>query len=272
MPEEVVSSTKHLVFIKEDDKHFIVRNKSKIFLGSIEWCKEWSKFTFSPNRTEDLQFDETCQDNISSFLAKLNKKRLMATPLGRPKGFNYKKHGFYLNKMKPCNSCPKMKDESCPYFHRLDGKEHLHQLLSDEFGVYRCVPEFKYFQNLKETFSETYKLTKADKPLMEKMCMILVRAARVEEYLADEGLVQIKNMKDDKTGEIKEVTVQNMLKKDAYFDDKIIREWLDNLNLSRKNRLEEKEERDFAIVLTKKIEVKGNKQKAAALINKIKSE
>lgn len=171
------------------------------------------------------------------------------------------KHNFYVNKMKPCLKCPKQKDGTCPYFFEIKGKEYLHEFMFDDFGVNRCVPEFQYFINLKKTFKEEYKISDADEPLLEKMCMIMVRAARVEEYLADEGLVHIRKFKDEKTGEVHEGMVQNLLKKDAYFDDKMLREWLDNLKISRNSREQIKDDEDIALILTstKTMKIKGTR-------------
>lgn len=183
---------------------------------------------------------------------------------GRPRAGLYK-HGFYSNKFKPCHSCPKQKDGSCPYFHVIKGLEHMHEHSYDSFGVNRCVPEMRYFENLKKLFREEHQLKEADEPLLDKMCMILVRSGRVEEYLADQGLTQIKKIKDDKTGQVFETEIQNILKKDAYFDDKMFREWLDNLRMSKRSREQIDEDSDLAIVFTKELKIKAKKRAVETL-------
>lgn len=175
----------------------------------------------------------------------------MYNEVGRPKKSPYK-HGFYYNKFKPCSSCPRNKDNSCPYFHLKEGQENMYEHVYDSFGINRCTIEVNYFENLKKIFTEQFKLTKSDMPLLEKMCMIIIRAGRVEEYIAEKGLTQIRNVKDEKSGLVYETEIQNILKKDAYFEDKMLREWMENLKMSRKSRTEDQEEQDLAIIFTKK--------------------
>lgn len=191
---------------------------------------------------------------------------------GRPPGAKTMKHGFYYNKLRPCLKCDKHKDESCPYFFEKAGREHQQEFMFDEFGVARCVPEANYFKYLRNLFKKSYKITEGDEPLLDKMCMIIIRSGRVEEYLADEGLLQMRKLKDDKTGQIHDVLAQNLLKKDAYFDDKMIREWLENLKISRKSRDVISEDDDLAIVFTqeKSIKIKGsNKEQVKELAQKV---
>lgn len=172
-------------------------------------------------------------------------------PRGRP-ATNYK-HGFYSNKFRPCSTCPKMKDNTCPYFHMIPKKEHMYKHMFDEFGVNRCVPESNYFENLKKTFTEKFDLEDSDMPLLEKMCMIIVRSGRVEEYIADQGLTQKRMLKDDKSGMVFETEIQNILKKDAYFEDKMLREWMQNLKIARNARDPKDNEDDIALILTSEV-------------------
>ena len=174
----------------------------------------------------------------------------MHQKVGRPERTPYK-HGFYYSKFKPCSTCPRNKDKTCPYFHQIVGMEHKYKHSYDSFGINRCTIEIDYFDMIKKIFREQFKLTKADEPLLEKMCMIIIRAGRVEEYIAEKGLTQMRMIKDDKTGLVYEAEIQNILKRDSYAEDKMLREWMENLKMSRKSRTEDKEEDDLAIVFTK---------------------
>lgn len=251
----------YLEFKRTDEGNFIVTNKKeKFLLGMIEKDKAWNKFVFAP--APDTKFEEDCQEELAEFLKKLNirdylqesSKSTEERTAGRPRGSSYK-HGFYINKFRPCVPCKMRKDGSCPYFYKIQGLEHLHEHSYDEFGVNRCVPEMKYFDNMKKLFKEQFQLKPADEPILDKMCMTLVRSGRVEEYIADQGLTQIRSLKDEKTGEIHKVEMQNLLKRDAYFEDKMFKEWLDNLKISRKSRDEEQDDSDLAIEFTKEIKV-----------------
>lgn len=259
-----ITETKYLRFESGNKKDYLVFNrKNGTALGFIGFDNEWKKFVFEPDTETKLKFDADCQKDISIFLTKLNQRKIFEDKKpGRPVGSKGIKHGFYVNKMRPCMGCPKFDDETCPYYYIIPGKENMHEHMFDDFGVNRCVPEYKYFEKLKKEFTNAYQITEAEKPLLDKMCMILIRTGRVEEYLADEGLVQIRNVKDEKTGRILEVPAQNLLKKDAYFDDKVVREWLSNLKISRKERDVETTNDDLAIVFTqeKSVKIQGSKE------------
>lgn len=255
-----------LEFIKQEDNSYMVFNsKTKVDLGKIEIDKDWNKPVFLPSA--DRKFSDDCQQELADFLAKLNAEKKTGEPfnlntkVGRPR-LGKIKHGFYVDKMRPCSKCPKQLNGTCPYFYVIKGMEHMHQHMHDEFGVNRCVPEYHYFNNLLNSFKEDYDFKRSDLPLVEKMCMILVRASRVEQYIADQGLTQIRTLKDDRTGELRDAEMQNLLKKDAYFDDKMFREWLELMRVSRKDRKEIDTNDDIAIVLTteKKLTIKGKRK------------
>ncbi len=266
-----ITETKFLRFESVNNKEFLVFNrKSGVELGIIGFDNEWKKFVFEPVVGTKLKFDADCQKDISIFLTKCNQRKIFTDKKpGRPKGSSGIKHGFYVNKMRPCMSCSKFQDESCPYYYVVPQSESMQEHMFDEFGVNRCVPEYKYFQLLKKEFTSAYTITKAEEPLLDKMCMILIRTGRVEEYLADEGLVQIRNVKDEKSGRVLEVPAQNLLKKDAYFDDKVVREWLGNLKISRKERDVESGKDDLAIIFTeeKSVKIQGNKAEVKQMIS-----
>ena len=258
----------------------VLNKKSKDSLGIIEKDRDRKKFIFAPE--PGTKFEEEYSDEITAFLKKLNirddlqeKSMSVTATSGRP-STQYYKHGFYINKFRPCLSCPKQKDGSCPYFYTIKGLEHLHEHSFDTFGVNRCVPEIKYFESLKKIFKEQFKLTPSDEPILDKMCMSLVRSGRVEEYIADQGLTQMRAMKDEKTGEIHKFEVQNILKRDVYFEDKMFREWLDNLKISRKSRDEADNPSDLAIEFTKEVKVtktiKMTKRKDSEIVENEESE
>ena len=263
-----ITETKFLRFESGNNKDFLVFNrKSGIELGIIGFDNEWKKFVMEPKA--ETKFDAECQKDIGIFLTKLNQRKIFSDKKpGRPKGSHGIKHGFYVNKMKPCMGCPKFEDETCPYYYVIPGKENMQEHMFDEFGTNRCVPEYRYFDKLRKEFKSAYSITTAEEPLLDKMCMILIRTGRVEEYLADEGLVQIRNVKDEKSGRILEVPAQNLLKKDAYFDDKVVREWLSNLNISRKERDVESGKDDLAIIFTeeKSVKIQGKKEDVKKMI------
>ncbi len=267
-----ISEYKYLRFSREDSDKVKVHNiKNGDYLGHINFDKGWKKFVMNP--MGDCKFDANCQKDIGNFLEKLNQKKIFTDKKpGRPVGSKGYKHSFYINKMKPCAKCSKFLDESCPYYFSLEGRETMQEYMFDEFGVARCVPEFKYFNNLKKQFKEAYSITEAEAPLLDKMCMIMIRSGRVEEYLADEGLIQIRNVVDEKSGKVFEVPAQNLLKKDAYFDDKMIKEWLNNLKISRKERDVDSDKDDLAIIFTqeKRVEIKGSKETIKKLVSKNK--
>lgn len=268
-----ITETKYLRFESGNNKEYLVFNrKNGREIGMITFDIQLSKFVFIGVKAE--KFDAECQKDISIFLTKLISRNLFeAKKPGRPVGSKGFKHGFYVNKMRPCLGCPKFDDETCPYYYVIPGKENMHEHMFDDFGVNRCVPEYKYFQKLKKEFMEAYSISKADEPLLDKMCMVLIRTGRVEEYLADEGLVQIRNVKDEKTGRILEVPAQNLLKKDAYFDDKVVREWLSNLKISRKERDVTSTNDDLAIVFTqeKSVKIQGNKEEIKEIVQNMNS-
>lgn len=265
---EEITEYKWLRFSQvESDMVKVYNIKSGVFLGFINFDKGWKKFVFNP--LSDTKYDSKCQKDIANFLDKLNEKQIFqAKKPGRPKGIKGFNHSFYTNKMKPCSKCKKFLDESCPYYFEHEGREHLQEFMFDDFGVARCVPEFKYFNKLKKQFIEAYKITEAEKPLLDKMCMIMIRSGRVEEYLADEGLIQLRNVIDEKSGKVFEVPAQNLLKKDAYFDDKMVKEWLSNLKISRKERDVEDTDNDLALVFTqeKKVTIKGNPEQVKKIV------
>ncbi len=266
-----VSEYKYIRISKEADseRYKIHNSKSGDSLGFIEFDKGWKKWVSCPRG--DTKFDAMCHKDLNHFLTKLNEKKIFTDKKpGRPVGSKGYKHSFYVNKMKPCSNCNKFQDESCPYYYSHEGRENMQEYMFDEFGVARCVPEFKYFNELKKQFKSAYKITEAEAPLLDKMCMIMIRSGRVEEYLADEGLIQIRNVVDEKSGKVFEVPAQNLLKKDAYFDDKMIKEWLNNLKISRKERDVDSGSDDLAIVFTqeKRVEIKGNKEEIKKLVQK----
>ena len=263
-----ITEYKYLRFSREDSDNVKVHNiKSGDFLGHINFDQSWKKFVMNPK--DNCKFDANCQKDIGNFLEKLNEKKIFTDKKpGRPLGSKGYRHSFYINKMKPCSKCPKFLDESCPYYYSQKGREHMQEYMFDEFGVARCVPEFRYFSSLKKMFRAEYNIKPAEEPLLDKMCMILIRSGRVEEYLADEGLIQIRNVVDEKSGKVFEVPAQNLLKKDAYFDDKMVKEWLNNLKISRKERNINEDKDDLAIVFTqeKKVIIKGKKEEVQQLV------
>ena len=139
-------------------------------------------------------------------------------------------HGFYSNKFFPCNRCPR--NNQTKVWDKQSKCEEKRFL--DKFGIERCSIEHKEFERLLNHFFKEYDhLNIADQPTVERMIMIMIRLGRVESYLADSGLVQATPVFNPKSGETHWLDAQNVLKKDAYYDDRTLRQWLESLRLTK---------------------------------------
>ena len=69
--------------------------------------------------------------------------------------------------------------------------------------------------------------------LLKLKVIIMIRLGRVESYMADTGLVQATPVFNPKTGETHWLDAQNILKKDAYYDDRTLKQWLESLKLTK---------------------------------------
>lgn len=139
-------------------------------------------------------------------------------------------HGFYSNKFFQCSRCPR--NQESKLWDKMS--KCVEKKFLDRFGIERCSFESDEFNRLIAHFFKEYDhLVEADMPSVERMVMIMIRLGRVESYMADSGLVQSIPVFNPKTGQTHWMDAQNVLKKDAYYDDRTLKQWLESLRLTK---------------------------------------
>lgn len=137
-------------------------------------------------------------------------------------------HGFYVSANFLC--C-----KACEFKKACQGRGDF----KDFMGIERCI----YEEQLYIGFMKQIEAELEDEPLklihLATANILLadyLTFCRAHRYLTKEGLVMKFKIKDDKSGEIKEILAQNILKKDMYYQKRSILEFLSSLKLSRASR------------------------------------
>lgn len=179
-----------------------------------------------------------------------------------------------------CSICPQYQNKTCPCIFSKEGYKAMFNPYIDPAGEHRCRLEANYLNKLKKTFMLKNNLSKNEEPFVDMMLLDFLMAYRASKYVAQKGLVQITKVKDKVSGQVHDIEIQNILKKDIYFDQKLIREWADSLQVTPKSkRLIDTDKDDVAIVFSnytkelekaqkKSIEAKGSVRKLKKLFEK----
>jgi hypothetical protein len=155
---------------------------------------------------------------------------------------NAQLHGFYVSSNFLCCSACKLKDDCS-----LKGK------FTDWIGEERCQAEADMYKVIMAAIEEELE----DEPLRSIhlftaniLVADYITFCRAHKYLTKKGLVTRIKIKDDKTGEIKEIDAQNILKRDMYYQKRSILDFLASLKLDRAGRDPSSQKFDLAIKFT----------------------
>lgn len=143
---------------------------------------------------------------------------------------NALKHGFYSAGLAFCEKCPyldKEDRENCPRYRTF---------VESVSGLGRCDFEREDLQKLYVQFNQDFELLDSDKTILKEMLYSLIGLKRSRRYLGRRGLIQKQKIKDDKSGKVYDTFSLNRVKKDMYYAEKNIREWLEQLKIARSQR------------------------------------
>lgn len=114
----------------------------------------------------------------------------------------------------------------CTFCEQKDLCEHRGVLKVNGLG--RCKIESDIFDYTVKSFEEEYKINKVQQIKLYLVAYNILRSLRASQWIADNGLVKIQYVKDEK-GKLFQNEVPNPLDKSLYFIDKSIREWFAEL-------------------------------------------
>jgi len=140
------------------------------------------------------------------------------------------KHSFYAVGLANCEKCPYLDEEhrtKCPKYREM--KEQVS-------GMGICWFEHDDLKQMYDKFTQDFELLESDKIVLKEMLYSFIALKRSRRYLSRHGLIQKQKIKDDKTGMVFDTESLNRVKKDMYYAEKNIREWLEQLSLARSSR------------------------------------
>ena len=135
------------------------------------------------------------------------------------------KHSYRIAGFAKCTNCPYGAKTNCPY----------KGMLITPDGEDRCRWEYDESLRLYETYTNDFDLLSSDIEALKILIMGVIKQKRADKYIADVGVTEETYIKG-KDGMIKKVKVQNILKKDSYYSERTIREWLQSMALNREKR------------------------------------
>lgn len=138
---------------------------------------------------------------------------------------NYK-HGINSRGFKPCDRCA---DKAwC--------KRRGELKVND---IDRCIIEKEMADYIYNTFNEEFNLTKSEQVQCLWIVETMIRSIRASNWITDNGLTQKQFIKDEK-GKVYENIIASCLDKSMYYLNRDVREWLQELKLSRKSKEEKR--------------------------------
>lgn len=153
------------------------------------------------------------------------------------------KHGFYVKGYVTCECCPYYKDgKVCKKYCENETEE----------GNHFCSFEIEMFNDFKEKVINDFDLKDTDLDVLDEMIFKRISLHRGRAYLATAGMVMKSPTCNPKTGEVYWLDAPNPLLSKIDYASKDVREWLENLKISRKSREPTKNHMDIAIMFTEK--------------------
>jgi hypothetical protein len=155
------------------------------------------------------------------------------------------KHSFYLSGFAKCSRCP--------YFKYCNDCPKLNQMIID--NVSHCSYEKEFFDKTKKTIERDFELKPTDLVIIDSMIHKMILVMRARKYISDAGVTIQTPDFNPKTGDEHWMDTPNPLLKPLYYMERDVREWLDNMNLSRKGRESDVKKIDIALELTKHFKI-----------------
>lgn len=162
-------------------------------------------------------------------------------------------NAYTLSSFAQCNRCPyhaKYEEGEITFSGDKDCKDYCKFLSTEELPF--CLQEINFFLEVKNAFMDDYELLTTDKIVLDNMIYKMIIINRGRKFVSSKGSVQNTPVFNPKTGETHFSLTPNALDRSLYYHEKDLREWLENLKFSRKDRDEAVDEsKDVALEFTK---------------------